>query len=277
MRRVLPLALLVIAGSLPAQSVFDASARLGPQFMQYKIKSPINQTIPGRGSAICVLIPISDALTLDVGTAWAQARVQSAGASTSELSGLTDTQVRANYTIGTDFYHLPRTVCSHRGAQLAHWPTDSIPGSAGGGHTYCQRLLVVPHLWLWHWAGSHWRYCACSPLAGRLEHWPWVRASSPLRQPMIPFRMQLRRAPLRFQPGNEYRARVGVDRPVGTGHLSLGVTCFEVWQRSGRGIGVQHRRPLYRPSRVLQFPWELGPGYLGLSGSVHAIPVSWRI
>ena len=107
MRRILSLAMLSMATPLSAQSVFDVGARVGPQFMVYDIKSPISQKISEYTIPVFLIYPLSPSLTLDLGTAWAQARVESRGldgaTSVSQMSGLTDTQIRANYTIGTDF------------------------------------------------------------------------------------------------------------------------------------------------------------------------------
>src|ERR1041384_6501450 len=89
-----------------AQSIFDAGVRLGPQFVYYKLASPSNTTISEFSVPMFVTVPISSAFGVDVGTAYSLARVEQTSTSTaktSDINGLTDTQIRANYSVGTDF------------------------------------------------------------------------------------------------------------------------------------------------------------------------------
>ena len=89
-----------------AQSVFDTNVRTAPQFVQYQLKSPVNETITEFTTPVFVVIPVSSSLSFDVGTAFVNARVQPNGAvgeQTSSVSGLSDMQLRANWSFGTDF------------------------------------------------------------------------------------------------------------------------------------------------------------------------------
>src|SRR5256714_10495095 len=95
-----------LATPLAAQSVFDTNVRAAPQFLTYQIKAPVNETISEFTTPIFVVIPITSTLTFDVGTAFASASVKRNGAGTeqkSTISGLTDTQIRANLSFGSDF------------------------------------------------------------------------------------------------------------------------------------------------------------------------------
>ena len=111
MRRLLPFVLLFAANTLPAQSIWDTSVRLAPQFQSYDIKAPFNEKISQISVPVFFNVPVLPALTVDIGTAFATATVkrQSEDGSgnpvtiESEMSGMTDTQVRANYTFGQDF------------------------------------------------------------------------------------------------------------------------------------------------------------------------------
>src|SRR2546423_13357142 len=94
----------ITAPPLAAQSVFDTNVRAGPQYVQYQIKAPVNETISEFTVPVFAVIPVTSALNIDVGTAYAWARVQPNDGGTGEtstISGLTDTQVRANLTLGT--------------------------------------------------------------------------------------------------------------------------------------------------------------------------------
>ena len=219
MRRLLPLALLGgLASTLPAQSVWDASARIGPQFMQYDIKAPISEKISEYAVPLYVLIPVTDAFSFDIGTSWAQARVESpgtnGGTTVSELSGMTDTQIRANYTMGTDFMVLTAGVNLPTGKSMA------LPSEYAAATQIASDFLVFPITGFGTGAGGTGGVALARPLGD------WnVGAGLSVRYSAAydPFQ-DAAGARLHFQPGNEYRARIGVDRPYGTGRISMGFT-----------------------------------------------------
>src|SRR4051812_23832238 len=102
MRRLLVLSLLVIASSTSAQSV---GARTSPQFAHYTLGSPSNNTISEMAIPLFAVMPISPMLTLDIGTAFASAKLTNTSngqATESTISGLTDTQLRATVNLATD-------------------------------------------------------------------------------------------------------------------------------------------------------------------------------
>src|SRR3954467_10815449 len=84
------LAVAVAAPSASAQSVLDGELRFAPQYQQYQIHAPADETISELAVPLFVTIPAGSRLTFDVGTAYARARVAS-GDSVSEINGLTDT------------------------------------------------------------------------------------------------------------------------------------------------------------------------------------------
>src|SRR5262245_29021962 len=105
LRRFVPIALACVAPTLGAQSIYDIGARTAPQFHSYKIDSPSNLTISELAVPLFVNIPFTPRFGIDVGTSFASARVEQTGTTktTSEISGLTDTQIRANLVLGNDF------------------------------------------------------------------------------------------------------------------------------------------------------------------------------
>src|SRR5947209_6869807 len=114
--------LAMLAGPLAAQSVFDTNLRTAPQYLRYQIKSPINETISEFAAPVFVVIPVSTRFNIDVGTAYAWARVEPNGSSqeqASTVSGLTDTQVRGNLSLGTDFVVLTAGVNIPTGRETA--------------------------------------------------------------------------------------------------------------------------------------------------------------
>ena len=102
MRRFILPALALVAASASAQSV---GARVGPQFVSYTLGAPSNVTISEMAIPIFAYMPISRALSLDIGTSFASANVKSTTSGQtreSKISGLTDTQIRATMNLGSD-------------------------------------------------------------------------------------------------------------------------------------------------------------------------------
>ncbi|MEP6733617.1 MAG: hypothetical protein ABJE10_23425 [bacterium] len=213
MRSLLPLAVAaIIAPSLGAQSVFDSELRFAPQFMQYRVKTPNDETISELAIPVFVTIPLGSRFTFDVGTSYARARVTTGGA-VSEISGLTDTQLRGNLSLGTDFVvitgglNLPTgkstvdvdqvTAAGRIGSDFLAFPISNM----GTGLAVTGGIAVARPIGEWNigFGGS-------------------VRRS----QQYDPF--NLPGTTLHFQPGDEYRARVGVDHTAGNGRVSFGLT-----------------------------------------------------
>lgn len=216
-RLALIAALLGIAPALPAQSA-GSSARVGPQIMQYDLKAPINEKITEFAVPVYVLVPVTDAFSFDVGSAWASARVESTDSTgrtvVSQLSGATDTQIRANYVIGTDFIVLTA------GVNLPTGQTNVGPDKLAAATRIASDFLLFPITGFGTGAGGTGGIAIARPLG------LWnVGVGLAVRHSVAynPFRTANGNA-FHFRPGDEYRARVGVDRPYGTGRISFGVT-----------------------------------------------------
>ena len=216
MRGLRQAALFAVAAILPAgaaaQSVFDSEARLAPQLVQYRFGAPANERVWQLAVPVFVAVPVNERLTFDVGTSFAHTRVTSDGA-TSEISGLTDTQLRGNLVLGGDFLvltaglNLPTgkssvTLDQFRAAGLIGNDFLSFPiSSMGTGFALTGGVAIAQSVGDWNLG------------AGGA-----VRRSAGYEPFSIPDQS------LRFQPGNEYRVRVGADRPVGAGRMALGLT-----------------------------------------------------
>src|SRR5213075_1951505 len=124
---LLSLAALALApGAVHAQSLWDTSVRLAPSYYSYDIKAPFSEKISEVSFPLYALMPIMPWFSMDIGTAFASAHVENTAANTkSDISGLTDTQVRANYTFGEDFFvltagvNLPTGSATVEAAELA--------------------------------------------------------------------------------------------------------------------------------------------------------------
>jgi hypothetical protein len=164
-----------------------------------------------------VLVPVNEHLSFDVGTSFARSQVDettSGKTTTSTISGMTDTQVRGNYVLGNDFVVLTAGV---------NLPT--------GKSTVTDQQQLAGGL-----IGSDFLAFPISSMGTGFGGTGGVAVARPLGDWNLGFGLSMRRSEaydpfdvtgspaLHYQPGNEYRARAGLDRALGTGHVTLGVT-----------------------------------------------------
>lgn len=207
----------VWASPAAAQTIYDSNVRTAPQFVQYRLTAPINETISEFTTPIFVVVPVSPTLNFDIGTAYAWARVAPNGSNTeatSSVSGLTDTQIRANLAIGTDFIVLTAGVNLPTGRESAT-QTQQLAAFRIGND-----FLSFPISNM----GAGFGFTGGVALARPVGAWNLgvgasVRQSSAY-EPVV----ATGGTRLRFEPGNEYRARVGIDHAFGTGRVALGLT-----------------------------------------------------
>ncbi|MEO9035636.1 MAG: hypothetical protein ABI442_09025 [Gemmatimonadaceae bacterium] len=219
LRRSLPIAIAVAAAApqLHAQSIMDIGARIAPQFHQYNIDGPTNTKISEFSLPMFVVVPITSSFGFDIGSSFAQSKVQQTiGGKTfeSNISGLTDTQIRANLSIGTDFIvitggvNLPtgtstvpldkQTAASLIGSDFLAFPISNMGSGFGGtGGIALAQALGDWNLGIGLSARKSVQYDPFDAVGGLTLH---------------------------YQPGNEYRGRVGLDHALGTGHFTVGVT-----------------------------------------------------
>jgi hypothetical protein len=212
--RALPALLFVALGihTANAQSVFDSELRFAPLYMQYQIKAPTNETISELAVPVFVRIPFGSAFTFDVGTAYARARVTKTDG-ISEVSGLTDTQLRGNLTLGSDMVVLTGGVNLPSGRSSVA-PSELIAAGRIGSD-----FLAFPISNM----GTGFAFTGGLALARPMGQWN-LGVAGAVRHSASYEPYKLSEQTLRFQPGDEYRARVGIDHPFGAGQVTLGVT-----------------------------------------------------
>ena len=209
---VASLAVSAFAPTAAAQSILDTEYRLAPQWTQYRIDAPADVTVSELAIPVFVAVPLGSRASFDVGTAYARARVSS-GAEHSDINGLTDVQLRAQYTLGNDFVVLTggiNLLTGNASVSLDQLPAASLIGNdflafpvsnMGTGLAVTGGAAMAYPLGVWNLgAGASVRRS---------------RAYEPYAVPGESFR---------YQPGNEVRLRVGVDRPVAEGRLAFGAT-----------------------------------------------------
>lgn len=195
-----------------AQSVFDGELRAAPLFQQYRISSPAEETISQVAIPVFVTLPFGPSFSMDVGTSYARARVTSPNG-VSEVSGLTDTQVRGNLTLGSDFVVLTAGLNLPTGQQSV--ALDQLVAASRIGSDF----LAFPI------SNMGTGFAMTGGIAVARPVGPWsvgVGAAVRRSQSYEPFNIPDQS--FSFHPGNEYRLRAGGDRPVRDGRLSLGLT-----------------------------------------------------
>ena len=208
---------LALAAARPvhSQSIGDAGARAAPQVHSYTIAAPSSTTIREFSLPLFVLVPVSPALTVDLGTSYARANVRQTSAGkvvSSDIAGLTDTQVRATYVFGNDFVvltggvNLPtgqsRVTLDQQlaagliGSDFLAFPISSMGSGLGGTGG-----VAIAHPF------GQWNVGGGVSIRRTAQYDPFDAGEGPA---------------LHYQPGNEYRARVGADRTVGAGRATIG-------------------------------------------------------
>jgi len=214
MRRLLLPALLLTARFAAAQ---DAGARISPQYISYSLGSPSNEKISELAIPLFAFMPVTRSLMLDIGTAFASATVTgtSAGQATqSKVSGLTDTQIRATANVGSDLVLLTAGVNLPTGRSTVTPAEQAAAGLIGND------FLVFPISSMGSGFGGTGGLAVAHPFGDwNLGAGFSVRHS----MPFDPYQ-DATGAKLRYTPGDETRARLGVDHPYGTGRASLGLT-----------------------------------------------------
>lgn len=213
-KTVVLLALAALAPAASGQGLADLSVISGPQYVNYKIGSGSGEkTVTQLSVPIAFILPVSERFTVDLSGSWADSRVSSSGALSSKITGLTDTQLRGNFsffdntaviTVGmnipTGMYKVPdaqQEAAGQIGSDFLLYPVSSM--GSGSALTSGVALARTWGEWNVGFAGS-------------------FRYSSPFDA------YQIQDAVLRFEPGSETRARVGLDRAIGDGQLSLAGT-----------------------------------------------------
>jgi hypothetical protein len=216
--RVIPMALLASASTLTAQSWKESMVRMGPQSYSYKIKTPVNETVSELAFPIFVSVPVLPALRIDVGTAYATARyerrINDSTTTTSQMNGLTDTQLRANYSLGQDFVVLTAGLNLPTGSATVS-PTELDAATRIGSD-----FLMFPISGFGSGFGMTGGVAIAKPLgAWNVGFATSVRQSSEYE----PFK-DANDSVTTFDPGMEIRTRFNVDHPFGTGRVSAGFT-----------------------------------------------------
>ncbi len=222
------LVLAAMPAALPAQNLYpEGSVIGGVTVRQYNYGSgfPIDYA---RQIAIPVALaaPVGKRLAIDIGTYYAVTTVRQGGKNTS-FSNITDTQLRAAYTLGVDALVASVMVNLPTGPETTTLQRFGVAASAASNfllfpvNTYGTGFSVTPGL-----AGAvttgDWNLGLAASVRWSSEYEPFSGGTT-----------------VKYQPGLETRIRAGVDRLVGKGRFALGATfsTFASDQLSGSGLG----------------------------------------
>ncbi len=197
---------LVALAALPLAAQDATTFRAGPTFVSYTVAGTTTSQI---AVPIVAIIPVSSRFSLDIATAFASTETK-AGSSTSSISGLTDTQLRANYALNGDNlvltvgFNLPTGKSAVQADQIAaaqaigiDFFTFPVPAyGTGGAGTLGIAYAGQAGDWELGAGGSFRKATGFEPASG---------------------------SSIKYTPGDEYRMRLGATRAVGDGRLALGV------------------------------------------------------
>jgi len=206
------LAVLAFPAAGMAQGFGDASWRLTPQWVGYTFEQGSTKTtVTEFAFPLAYLLPISDRFTLDISTAYANSRVES-GTAASTISGLTDTQLRLNYTFGLDAVVVTAGVNLPTGQYEVSEDKIAAAGQIGND------FLAFPVSSF----GNGMAGTGGIAIARTLGEWN-VGLGASFRKSAEFGAFQQDNDVLRFTPADETRLRLGLDRFAFGGRMVLGL------------------------------------------------------
>lgn len=207
--------LALVPALAPAQGLGDMGVIVAPHSTLYTIKSPAGgkRSVSQTAIPLVLTLPVNERLSVDLTTAYAVTDVLADGNSVSSIKGLTDTQLRGNFSLGdrlvvftvglnlpTGQYTIPeisQEAAGQIGNDFLGYPISSMGnGFAGTGGVAFARAI-----------GS-WN----------------LGAGASIRKSTEFAAFSVSNAEYRFTPADEYRLNLGLDRPVGDGQVNFGLS-----------------------------------------------------
>jgi hypothetical protein len=205
------------ATALGAQGLSMASFRVAPQFVSYTFdaageKSTISQfAIP-----IAFAMPISERFSFDVATAFASATFDADGGEKSTISGLTDTQLRLNFTLPGDAILITAGINLPTGQYKVEENKIAPAGQIGND------FLAFPVSSFGNGFGGTGGVAFAKPLG------TWnLGVGASFRKSFEFDAFESGSTTVTFTPATEFRVRAGLDREITGGRLILGAVFSE--------------------------------------------------
>jgi hypothetical protein len=271
--QILSLVLLAaVAAPLTAQDPGSTAVILDPQFVNYQLGSGSAQrTISQLGIPFAVIVPFSDRFNIDISSSYASSQVKVPGQATSTITGLTDAQVRGNFTVGDN-----RAVIT-LGVNLPTGQYRVPPGQLEAAGQIGNDFLIYPVTSM----GNGLAATGGIGFAQALGDWN-LGVGASFRYSTAFDAYELQTSTLRFTPGNEVRLRAGLDRPVGDGSFNVSITYskFGKDQADSTTFATGDRAlaqtalavPMGANSDILLSAWDL----YRASGQQFGAPAPWE-
>jgi hypothetical protein len=202
------------ASTLSSQVLQDAAVVTQPTFTSLTFGEGVGKrTVSQFALPIVVILPFGERFNVDVTTAFATSSANVEGGSESSISGLTDTQIRANYRFASDQVLLTFGVNIPTGQYAVAADQQEAAGQIGND------FLFYP----------------ISSMGNGFAATGGVAYARPLGSWNVGFGGSVRKSTefaafatgttdVRFTPADEYRVQLNADRPVQEGQVSLGLT-----------------------------------------------------
>lgn len=208
------LAVAALAASPLGAQLENSSVLTAPTYTSMTFGSgAASRSVSQLALPVVFILPFGEKISVDVSTAFASSTVKADDSTASEISGLTDTQIRANFRIGADNllftvgvnlptgqYAVPedqQEAAGQIGNDFLYYPISSM----GNGLAMTGGVAYARPMGAWNVGGG-------ASARKSTEFAAFEVASSDFR----------------FTPADEYRVSLNADRPVGDGALSLGLT-----------------------------------------------------
>ncbi len=212
MSRLALTACAVLAPALSAQSTGLAASAVitAPTYAIYSIGGgKTEKRVEQYSSPLAFILPVTKTFTIDFSTAYAASTVISNGAVSSSIAGLTDSQLRGSLVVLDQHAAITLGLNLPTGRYTVTANQQEAAGQIGNA------FLLMPVGGMGVGPGG------TMGLAFAERYGAWnLGLSGSVRKTGRFDAYQLSSGVLRFEPGDEYRLRVGVDRPVGNGSFS---------------------------------------------------------
>jgi hypothetical protein len=208
-------ALSLASAEAAAQLLQEMAVITTPSFTQLTFGSGDGKrTVSQFALPVVVVLPFGERLSVDVSTAFATSSVTLGDSTTSEIAGLTDTQIRANFRLASDQVLLTAGLNIPTGQYGVPVDEQEAAGQIGNDFLYYPISSMGNGL------------AATAGVAYARPMGAWnvgVGASARVSTEFAAFEDDTD-AEVRFTPADEYRLQLNTDRPVGDGAVSLGLT-----------------------------------------------------
>lgn len=213
MKRLIPLVLAVSATAADAQSILNSTVRSGPLFARYKIEAPVGVEISELAVPFAVSVPFGSRMSFDISSAYAFSKVVFDAAPPQQISGPTDTQLRANVALGQDFIILTAGMSIPTGQETVS--DDQLEAAGYIANEFLS--FPIPSM------GSGFGGTGGIAVARPVGEWN-IGFGGSMRYSMAYEPYKSGTTSFKFQPGNEYRLRVGADHGFLGGRIATGLT-----------------------------------------------------